>query len=98
MLMEKRKSFAERLRRQRDLAGLSQYRLGQLTGITKQSLSRLELGNSQPSWETVQLLVAALRCDFRAFADPYLARLAPPPPVKGRGRPRKGSKVLAKKN
>jgi transcriptional regulator with XRE-family HTH domain len=90
MLMDRRNFFATRLRKEREKAGISQYRLGQLAGISKQSLSRLEMGLSQPNWETVQRIAAALGTDCRVFADPSLAKLAEPTPVGQRGRPRKG--------
>jgi transcriptional regulator with XRE-family HTH domain len=81
-------TFAERLRGLRENAGLSQYALAKKSGLTKQALSRLELGEREPTWQTVQLLAAALGVDCRAFVDPGLQ---PPPeePARPRGRPRK---------
>jgi DNA-binding XRE family transcriptional regulator len=67
----KRVTFADRLRHARAEAGISQYRLAQLTGLSKQALSQLELGQSQPSWETVQALARALGVSCEAFlTDP----------------------------
>jgi transcriptional regulator with XRE-family HTH domain len=65
-------TFAERLRTVREAAGFSQYALAKRSGLTKQVLSRLELGENEPSWATVQLLAAALGVDCRAFVDPGL--------------------------
>jgi hypothetical protein len=48
------------------------------------------MGASQPNWETVQRIAAALRIDCRVFVDPLLAKLAEPVAVGQRGRPRKG--------
>ncbi len=84
-------TFAGRLKALRVAAGLSQYALAQRSGLTKQALSRLELGEREPTWATVQLLAAALAVDFREFADP---NVRPPsetevPPRRPRGRPRK---------
>jgi transcriptional regulator with XRE-family HTH domain len=82
------KSFASRLTTLREKAGLSQYELAKRTGLTRQTVSRLEMGKSVPTWPTVQLLAAALGVDYVAFADPDLQ----PPAEEGprpRGRPRK---------
>jgi transcriptional regulator with XRE-family HTH domain len=80
--------FADRLARLRDAAGLSQYALAKRSGITKQAVSRLEKGEREPSWETVQRLALALGVDCRAFTDPDL-KLPPEAPPAKRGRPRK---------
>jgi transcriptional regulator with XRE-family HTH domain len=84
------KSFADRLKSLREKRALSSYALAKLTGLTKQSLSQLERGESQPSWQTVQLLATALGVDCREFADP---NVKPPPAVEAmpRGRPRKAA-------
>jgi transcriptional regulator with XRE-family HTH domain len=87
MRRKKSETFAGRLEALREAAGLSQYRLAQLAGLSKQNISRLELGYSEPSFETVLRLAAALRVEVMSFAYP----LPPmdPPPVKRAGRPRK---------
>jgi transcriptional regulator with XRE-family HTH domain len=82
--------FAERLKALREEKGASQYALAKLTGLSKQAISRLELGEREPTWATVQLLAAALAVDYAAFADPGL-RLPTPEPARSRGRPRKAS-------
>jgi transcriptional regulator with XRE-family HTH domain len=81
-------TFADRLRRLREAAGLSQYALAKLSGLSKQSLSRLELGMREPAWDTVQRLALALGVDYAAFADPNLT-LPEPKPSRGPGRPSK---------
>jgi transcriptional regulator with XRE-family HTH domain len=83
-------AFAQRLRKQREAAGLSQYALAKRSGLSKQALSNLEAGSREPTWQTVQLLAAALGVDCRSFVDPALK---PPEaePMKPRGRPRKDS-------
>ena len=89
-MSERAKSFADRLRELREGAGLSQYALAKLSGLSKQAMSRLELGDNEPTWETVQLLAAALGVDCRQFADPTV-RPSPVADPKPRGRPKKAS-------
>jgi transcriptional regulator with XRE-family HTH domain len=84
----KSETFAERLQALREKAGVTQYRLAQLSGVSKQTLSRLEMGATQPSWETVQALARGLGVEVGAFVT-EAARQAPPEPAKARGRPRK---------
>lgn len=72
--MAERIRFADRLRQLREAAGLSQYRLAQLAGLNKQTLSRLEKTDSDPTWTTVVKLAHALgvaitEFDFDPFAD-----------------------------
>ena len=98
--------FAARLQSLRERAGLSQYELARRTGLTRQTVSRLEMGDRDPTWGTVQLLALALGADFRELADPDVklpdvtapARgrppnpdLVPPGPKRPRGRPRKAA-------
>src|SRR5262245_39942337 len=100
--------FAGRLQALRERAGLSQYELARRTGLTRQTVSRLEMGDRDPTWGTVQLLALALSADFREFADPDVklpdvstpARgrppkpdTVPPGPKRPRGRPRKAAAV-----
>ena len=83
-------TFAAKLAEQREAAGLSQYALARKSGLTKQAVSRLELGTRSPSWETVQLLARALGVSCEEFTDPGLA-LPEPPPARPPGRPRKAA-------
>jgi transcriptional regulator with XRE-family HTH domain len=80
--------FSSRLQSLREAVGMSQYQLAKRTGLTRQTLSRLEMGVSVPSWPTVQLLAAALGVDCTSFLDPSVK---PPAlePARPRGRPRK---------
>jgi transcriptional regulator with XRE-family HTH domain len=87
-MADKSNSFAARLQALREAAGLSQYALAKKSGLTKQAMSRLELGENEPTWQTVQLLAAALEVDCSAFVDPDL-RLPEESPARPRGRPRK---------
>jgi transcriptional regulator with XRE-family HTH domain len=86
--MSAEQTFGQRLQALREGAGVSQYRLAQLSGVSKQTISRLELGTTQPSWDTVQLLAVALGVEVGAFVTrPPVAPATEPP--KARGRPRK---------
>jgi transcriptional regulator with XRE-family HTH domain len=80
-------NFATRLTALRERAGLSQYRLAQLTGLTRQAMSLLEMGDTAPSWLTVQLIALALDVSYDALADPTLS--LPEDEVNPRGRPPK---------
>jgi transcriptional regulator with XRE-family HTH domain len=66
-------SFAERLQRVRESAGLSQYEVARRAGISKQAMSQLEKGENDPSWSTVQKLAMVLGVDCREFTDPEMA-------------------------
>ena len=87
-MAKKQETFADRLSAIREAVGISQYRLAQLSGVTKQTISRLELGETQPSWDTVQLLARALGAEVTAFVTlPAELPATEKPP---RGRPKKG--------
>jgi transcriptional regulator with XRE-family HTH domain len=81
-------TFAQQLQDLREQAGLSQYALAKRTGLTKQAVSRLELGQREPTWHTVQLLALALGVSSEAFSDADL-QLPDVEPAAPRGRPRK---------
>jgi transcriptional regulator with XRE-family HTH domain len=84
-------TFAEKLKRLRESAGLSQPQLAALAGMNRFGVAKLEQGVREPSWATVQTLARALGVTCLAFADDA----APPetrkadPPLARRGRPRK---------
>ena len=89
-------TFARRLTELREAAGLSQYEVAKRAGLTRQTLSRLEMGESVPTWPTVQLLASVLGVDCTAFIDPSLQ---PPAiePARPRGRPKKADHAEAEK-
>jgi len=93
-MSDKPTMFAERLQALREGRGLSQYALAKQAGLSKQSLSRLERGERQPTWETVQLLALALGVDCREFTDTGLTVPGEQPPGKP-GRPRKAEPPAA---
>jgi transcriptional regulator with XRE-family HTH domain len=82
-LARKKDTFARRLTALREQAGITMYRLAQITGITKQTISNLERGVGLPSWDSVQLLAKALGVSCEAFMSDDV-QLPEPPPV---GRP-----------
>lgn len=86
-MVEHVKSFAARLKALREAAGLSQYAVAKRSGLSVQALSRLELGDREPKWVTVQRLAVALGVSCEAFIDPTIQ--AVPTAVQPRGRPRK---------
>jgi transcriptional regulator with XRE-family HTH domain len=82
-------SFAQRLQAVREGKGLSQYALAKLSGLSKQTVSSLEMGTHEPSWDTVQRLALALGVDCRSFADPSITLPEQPAEPAQRGRPPK---------
>src|SRR5438552_11725675 len=80
--------FASRLQALREQRGLSQYELAHRTGLTRQTLSRLEMGDRDPTWGTVQLLALALDVEPNEFRDPSIT-LPERAPAASPGRPRK---------
>ena len=78
--------FANRLHRLREKAGLSQYALAKLSGLSKQALSNLELGQREPNWNTVQRIAAALCISCELFLDPAFSRRTASPKPRGRRR------------
>lgn len=85
--------FAGRLTELREQTGLSMYALAQKSGVSKQALSRLELGESEPTWDTVQKLALALGIECTEFKDPNITIPAPVPEgeKRQRGRPPKNA-------
>jgi transcriptional regulator with XRE-family HTH domain len=84
-------TFAKRLEELRTSAGLSQYEVAKRAGLTRQTLSRLEMGDREPSFTTVRLLAYALGVAVSAFEVGELPLPTPKPP-KPRGRPAKTKK------
>jgi transcriptional regulator with XRE-family HTH domain len=85
---EKRKTFADRLKEEREKKGVSAYALSKSCGLSRQALNKLEAGLRQPAWDTVQRIARALGLDCTAFADESIDMPEPAAPAK-RGRPRK---------
>ena len=70
--------FSRRLQAFREAAGISQYELARRCRLSRQALSRLELGQRQPAWGTVCLLARALDVSVAAFAGETAGTLTPP--------------------
>lgn len=51
-----------RIRERRELAGLTQRQVSELTGLHEVTLSRVETGANTPSVETLMKLASALGC------------------------------------
>lgn len=90
-MAKRRETFADRLRTLREAAGVTQYRLSQLSGVSKQTISRLELDETQPSWETVQALARGLGVEVTEFVT-QPEEVLEPVPARPKGRPPKGAK------
>lgn len=89
--------FAARLRELRTGASLTQAELADKAGMHLHGLTKLEQGDREPAWATVQALAHALGVSCEAFqtAEPPAKReeeaaSADPPPPRPRGRPKKG--------
>jgi transcriptional regulator with XRE-family HTH domain len=80
-------TFGHRLRELREAAGMTQIQLAERSGMHRQGIAKLELGEREPTWATVQALAAALGVDCTAFQDqgerPSGQKAAP---NKGKGR------------
>jgi transcriptional regulator with XRE-family HTH domain len=55
------------IRRARELSGLSQRELARLAGTTQSVVARIELGQTSPTWDTIERLLraAGLELDTR---------------------------------
>ena len=67
--------FADRLRDARHAAGLDVATVARTTGLHPSSYYRLEQGTRQPSWTTVERLIAA-GLGLEHFVDPEAIRAA----------------------
>ena len=58
------KEIAINLSRKRGVAGLSQRKLGELTGLSQQAIASYETGRSTPSIEVVKKMSEVLNCEW----------------------------------
>jgi transcriptional regulator with XRE-family HTH domain len=72
-------AFAVKLRELRAAAGISQYELAKRSGLSKQAISNLELGNREPAWATVVALAHAFGVSCEAFMVDGQAEKKPKP-------------------
>ncbi len=87
-------TFAERLRRLRDKAGLSEARLAKASGVSFGALHDYGQGRRMPSFVAVVRISRALGTSCEAFADcddVQADEEIAPEPARPRGRPRKAS-------
>jgi transcriptional regulator with XRE-family HTH domain len=87
--------FAARLRELRDAAKLTQHELSERTGLHRQAIAKLETGVTRPTWDTVQVLAAALGVSCEAFRTVDAAE--PPAPAKTAGRSAGAKKTRKRK-
>jgi transcriptional regulator with XRE-family HTH domain len=78
--------FARRLRQLRDAAGLTQTQLAEKAGLHRQGIAKLETGEREPAWATVQALAGALGVGCSEFEDGGAGEAEP---SRARRRPRK---------
>lgn len=59
--------IGEKIREYREKAGISQEELGNLAGLSRFQISRIERGTSVPPFETLQKIAGALKVDVIDF-------------------------------
>jgi DNA-binding XRE family transcriptional regulator len=64
-----RASLAEKLRRRRRAAGLSQAELARRAGVRAETLNRIERGHTEPDFTTIRKLVLAMNAVEQAQTD-----------------------------
>jgi DNA-binding XRE family transcriptional regulator len=84
-IMEHLPHFAARLRQLRAAAKMTQHELAERSGIHRQTIARIELGDHQPSWQTALALARALGVNCLAFQEDA-GQAEAPPAKKGRKR------------
>jgi transcriptional regulator with XRE-family HTH domain len=84
--------FAARLRELRKAAGLTQAELATKAGLHLHGLTKLEHGDREPSWGTIQALADALAVTVDELRGPPASASLTQP---GRGRPVKPKRRLS---
>jgi putative transcriptional regulator len=75
-------AFAALLTKERERAGLTQERLGQIAGMDRSTVGALERGLASPKLETVMKLASALEIETCELIPPMRWRMTPAgPPV-----------------
>jgi transcriptional regulator with XRE-family HTH domain len=78
-------NFGARLKELRIAAGLSQPQLAERAGMNRYGVAKLEQGEREPTWATVQALAKALDVNCLAFtAEGTVPEPKGPPPRPGR--------------
>jgi len=88
MSEQKHSGFGARLRQLREAAGLTQEGLAEQAGMHRFGIAKLERGEREPAWATVQSLAKALGVNCLAFQDDG-ETVHPAEPARTRGRPKK---------
>jgi DNA-binding XRE family transcriptional regulator len=70
-----RVSLAEKLRRRRRAAGLSQAELARRAGVRAETLNRIERGRTEPDFTTIRKLVLAMNAAENSQAERRLAEI-----------------------
>lgn len=81
-------TFGQRLRELRDKAGLSQAELAAKAGLHRFGIAKLERGEREPAWNTVQKIAHALGLTCTAF-EGTVPEGNGDPPAGPKGRPKK---------
>jgi transcriptional regulator with XRE-family HTH domain len=85
-------AFSRKLKALREERGLTQQQLADQAGMHRFGVAKLERGEREPTWATVQALAKALGVSCEAFTDDEEPEAQPdpsaessPPPAKGEG-------------
>lgn len=62
--------LASLIRQMRAYRGISQEQLSKESGVSKSSISKLELGQLNPSLKTIQIICDSLKCKFNYKIEP----------------------------
>ena len=84
-----RASLAEKLRRRRRAAGLSQAELARRAGVRSETLNRIERGHTEPDFTTIRKLVLAMNAAEHCQAERLL------PDVRGNNAPTHDGESIA---
>jgi transcriptional regulator with XRE-family HTH domain len=82
-------TFGARLKQLREQAGLSQQELATKAGLHRFGVAKLERGEREPTWDTVQKLTQALGVKCAAFEGTTSGKPPADAPAPRRGRPPK---------
>lgn len=67
--MQTRKMLGARIKELRKMRGFTQDRLSEMVNIEPKHLSRIEVGSSYPSLDTLEKIAIALKADMKDFFE-----------------------------